>query len=358
MFNEHNNETYSNDTFVAGNYGILTSPRLEWKLAAGEWTPDNRSWRLTPGLEVCGAHWRKVGMKDASFSSSGSQVSDEALAAAIRDKLGAQNAGEGKDSVQVEFTAEELATIAVRELQYTSCVLVDGRLWRPAGGETKNIEPGLRRKVMCLEEFMRPPADAAEEERWRHQRAEKGAAWLEGLSQLEQARRCVVVAKLIPEEVLALRLWSGPMYAEYNSVLRRGVRGKFTTTLHALDSAIIKLARIGTPEIVYRGISGRAFQAHDFKAGVFVETGAQSFTRSREVALEYASHSAGGASYLVRVLEGEADKGADISPFSYYFHEKEKLYGALVMMQVTSSISLSPGDEGNVCGLPCCDDVV
>ena len=34
--------------------------------------------------------------------------------------------------------------------------------------------------------------------------------------------------------------------------------------------------------------------------------------------------------------EGEADKGADISPFSFYPHEKEKLYGPLAMMQVTS----------------------
>ena len=43
-------------------------------------------------------------------------------------------------------------------------------------GETKNIDPAHRRQMVCLEEFMRPPADAAEE---------KGAAWLEGLPQTE-----------------------------------------------------------------------------------------------------------------------------------------------------------------------------
>jgi len=32
--------------------------------------------------------------------------------------------------------------------------------------------------------------------------------------------------------------------------------------------------------------------------------------------------------------EGEVDRGADISPLSYYPQEREKLYGALSMMQV------------------------
>ena len=32
--------------------------------------------------------------------------------------------------------------------------------------------------------------------------------------------------------------------------------------------------------------------------------------------------------------EGEVDRGADISPLSYYPEEREKLYGALAMMQV------------------------
>lgn len=38
---------------------------------------------------------------------------------------------------------------------------------------------------------------------------------------------------------------------------------------------------------------------------------------------------------MLEVQEGEIDKGADISPLSYYPHEKEKLYGPLCMMQVT-----------------------
>lgn len=34
--------------------------------------------------------------------------------------------------------------------------------------------------------------------------------------------------------------------------------------------------------------------------------------------------------YVFEVLEGEVDKGADVSELSFYPHEKEKLYGPLV----------------------------
>ena len=35
------------------------------------------------------------------------------------------------------------------------------------------------------------------------------------------------------------------------------------------------------------------------------------------------------------------DRGADISPLSYYPEEREKLYGALSMMQVRCQMSLA-----------------
>jgi hypothetical protein len=37
--------------------------------------------------------------------------------------------------------------------------------------------------------------------------------------------------------------------------------------------------------------------------------------------------------------EGEVDRGADISPLSYYPEEREKLYGALSMMQVLALLA-------------------
>jgi hypothetical protein len=66
--------------------------------------------------------------------------------------------------------------------------------------------------------------------------------------------------------------------------------------------------------------------------------GAQSFTRDRSVAHKYSTWGGeGSASYILEVQEGEVDKGADISPFSFYPHEQEKLYGPLAMMQVTAT---------------------
>lgn len=59
-------------------------------------------------------------------------------------------------------------------------------------------------------------------------------------------------AGLLKEEVVALRLYTGPMFVKYNAVLRRfpqcvvnGLKGnRYTTTIHAIVSGIIKLSHI------------------------------------------------------------------------------------------------------------------
>jgi hypothetical protein len=66
-----------------------------------------------------------------------------------------------------------------------------------------------------------------------------------------QSEKCTA-AKLLREEVIALRLYTGPMYYKYNTVLRKfpvdafaGLQGNsYTTTLHAIVSGIIKLSHI------------------------------------------------------------------------------------------------------------------
>jgi hypothetical protein len=206
--------------------------------------------------------------------------------------------------------------------------------------ETKIIKGRHKRRAVCLEEFMKPPKDTEEGEKWKRERKENPETWLDNLSPLEKAQRCFYVAEMLPEEVLAIRLWSGPMYVPYSAVLRNGEKRKYTNTLHALASAITRLARIGSFEKVFRGMTGRAYKSEDFTRGVYVEMGAQSFTRDRSVAHQYSlvgEGKKGSGSYILEVQEGEADKGADISPFSYYPHEQEKLYGPLAMMQVTDT---------------------
>jgi len=71
------------------------------------------------------------------------------------------------------------------------------------------------------------------------------------------------------EEFIAARLYTGPMYLKYNAVLR-GLQfefakqsfdqlckgNKYTTTLHAINSAIIKMSKLTKAAKVYRGVSG------------------------------------------------------------------------------------------------------
>jgi len=125
---------------------------------------------------------------------------------------------------------------------------------------------------------------------------------------------------------------------------------KYTTTLHAVHSGIYKLSQKSPPEKVYRGVQNMVISNENFKMGSFVELGAQSFTRDRSVAENYsgAKSKESKASYVYEVQEGVVDRGADISPLSYYPHEKEKLYGSLAMMQVRASLdSMYPSNRSD-----------
>ena len=71
-----------------------------------------------------------------------------------------------------------------------------------------------------------------EEERW----SKEGKEETERLSPVKQARRLVHKAKLMREEVLAIRLWSGPMYCSYSNVLRNGLKGQFMVYALGFDT--------------------------------------------------------------------------------------------------------------------------
>ena len=102
-------------------------------------------------------------------------------------------------------------------------------------------------------------------------------------------------AGLLLEEVAGLRAYTGPLYIHYNArTLRRRVRGAFVTTLHAINSGILKLSRHTKAATVYRGVAGgvlpEAFwrvNAHGVRGGV--ERGFMSCTTDRAVALEVPS---------------------------------------------------------------------
>ena len=131
----------------------------------------------------------------------------------------------------------------------------------------------------------------------------------------------------------------GAVYEKYNAALRAQggnafLRSKFedlcrgnvyTTTLHAINSCIIKLSRLMKAGRIYRGSTRAKLPAAflepnelGIKGGV--EYGFTSTTTEREQAVHYAQ---GAASTLFEMEMGMIDRGADVSWLSQYAHESE-----------------------------------
>jgi hypothetical protein len=148
--------------------------------------------------------------------------------------------------------------------------------------------------------------------------------------------------ELLVDELLAARLYTGPVFAKYNGVLR-GLQSKvpifrerfealcmgnrYTTTLHAIASAVVKLSQLTVARHVYRGVSGgklpaalRRRSTHGVRGGV--DLAFMSTTEDRAVALHYAG-SRGGPAVALELQQGLVSRGADVSWLSQYPHEKE-----------------------------------
>ncbi|KAK3261181.1 hypothetical protein CYMTET_29901 [Cymbomonas tetramitiformis] len=165
-------------------------------------------------------------------------------------------------------------------------------------------------------------------------------------------------ATLLREEVIALRLYTGPMFAKYNPLLRQVLSGKeytgnrYVNTIIAINSGILKLSKIQKAVKVFRGLSGGLLpdefwrpNDHGVKGGV--EMAFMSTTTSEEVALQYADSSdERKAAFVFEVQMGMVDRGADISPFSQYPHEKEIVFAPLTGMEVVGAPRIKdPADE-------------
>lgn len=153
-------------------------------------------------------------------------------------------------------------------------------------------------------------------------------------------------AKLLREEVLSARLYTGPMYVIYNNrILRMGIKGEYVTTLHTINSAVLKLSKLQQMATVYRGVSGGvlpdSFFTPDENGSVGgVEAGFMSTTTERAVALEFAQRrTAGGRvrpSMLFHIKMGMVDKGASVEFLSQFPHEKEILMPPLTGLEVVA----------------------
>jgi hypothetical protein len=165
---------------------------------------------------------------------------------------------------------------------------------------------------------------------------------LDELKQLDLAVR----AKLNDEEILALVLYTGPMFSVYSAILRRYPEEKFkffkeggntfATTIFVLVSAVMKVAkctRIPQGTLLYRGLGGlldlpdHFFRVDENGASGFVDWGFIAMTSDRNVALEYSGVKQRRPKAMVMVVEiSSVDRGADISEFNQYPGEKEFLW--------------------------------
>jgi hypothetical protein len=166
------------------------------------------------------------------------------------------------------------------------------------------------------------------------------------------------------EEVIALRLYTGPCYQLYNAALRKaaiaGGKGEggeqtsaegvpFVTTVHLINSGLLKLSKLQQCVVVYRGIGGvtlpevfREPNKDGAKGGV--EFGFMSCSTKRDVALGYAAGKECGGT-LLKMKMGMFHKGAQLNWLSQYPEEEEILFPPLTGIEVTGDPRVT-GAEG------------
>mmetsp|Transcript_11745 Transcript_11745/g.26978 ORF Transcript_11745/g.26978 Transcript_11745/m.26978 type:complete len:844 (-) Transcript_11745:27-2558(-) len=181
-------------------------------------------------------------------------------------------------------------------------------------------------------------------------------------------RDCVARAKLSKDEVVAVNLYSGPMFYVYNTVLRRSppdfyeqLQGNcYPSTIHALVSALIKLqSAMDIPEglTLYRGLGHSAlpagFYGEDGGVKGFTELGFMSTTTDKDVAIEYSKMKEGNPLATVLSMQcGAVDRAANIQELSQYPREKEYLWVPLSYIEPQGDQHILVSIDGAVTVIP------
>ncbi|KOO26285.1 d chain transport protein, partial [Chrysochromulina tobinii] len=161
--------------------------------------------------------------------------------------------------------------------------------------------------------------------------------------------------ELIREELVGGRLYTGPLYAKYNAVLRSKsgdawlveqcklltLGNTYTTTIHAINSCVIKLSKLTKAVKVWRGIKDAKLPKSFWVANSMgvrggIEYGFSSTTTDKEQALHYAGAEDAHTHHLSTVFEmqmGMVDRGADLTWLSQYPHEREVLLPPLTGLE-------------------------
>jgi len=167
-------------------------------------------------------------------------------------------------------------------------------------------------------------------------------------------------AEMIAEELLAGRLYTGPMYMKYNAVLRAKSGNVFLmqqnkalckgndypTSIHATNSCVLKLSKLTKAGKVWRGIKDAKLPKEFWvpnEMGVRggIEYGFSSTTTDKSQALAYASGGgtgkAGEAMTIFEMQMGMVDRGADLTWLSQYPFEREVLLPPLTGIEALTS---------------------
>ncbi len=119
----------------------------------------------------------------------------------------------------------------------------------------------------------------------------------------------------------------------------------YVTTLHCINSAIVKLGRLSKPRTVYRGLSGSVLPPQFWKGhgNGGVEFAFMSTTSDRDVAIRYAQGRPGKSEAerqvktVMEIKMGMIDRGADLQWLSQYPHEREITFAPFTGLEITGT---------------------
>jgi hypothetical protein len=112
----------------------------------------------------------------------------------------------------------------------------------------------------------------------------------------------------------------------------------YTTTLHVINSAVLKLGKLAKVQMVYRGIAHRTMPKKMRNKGMDnacggIEYGFSSASTERDEAERYATKDNTTTPMLLEITQGLIDRGADLEWLSQYPHEAEVLFPPLTGLE-------------------------
>jgi hypothetical protein len=181
-------------------------------------------------------------------------------------------------------------------------------------------------------------------------------------------------AGLRKEEVLAIIMYTGPMYVIYNCVLSRFSlppsiwttlekgNNMYTTTLSVLVSAVQKLSAISVIKDglkLYRGTGGLGFlprhflEPDEYNCRGMTEWGFMSCTEDLKYAIRYSGVLKGRPHCMVLEIEPSCvDRGAFVHDFSQYPQEVETIFLPMSFIAPSGPQRLQKTENGNVTIIP------